>query len=54
MPRTFYLIDGPSHCYRAFYALPPLTAPDGRPTNAVLGFTNILFKIIREQKPDAR
>jgi len=52
MPRTFYLIDGHSHCYRAFYALPPLTAPDGRPTNAVLGFTNILFKIIREQKPD--
>jgi len=52
MSKTFYLIDGHSHCYRAFYALPPLSAPDGTPTNAVLGFTNILFKILREQKPD--
>ena len=52
MPIKFFLIDGHSHCYRAYYALPPLTAPDGRPTGAVVGFTNILFKILREQNPD--
>jgi len=52
MSKKFFLIDGHSHSYRAYYALPPLSAPDGRPTNAVLGFVNILFKILREQKPD--
>ena len=52
MPKKFFLIDGHSHSYRAYYALPPLSAPDGRPTNAVLGFVNILFKILREEKPD--
>ena len=52
MPKKFFLIDGHSHSYRAYFALPHLSAPDGRPTNAVLGFTNILFKILREEKPD--
>ena len=52
MPEKLFLIDGHSHSYRAYYALPPLSAPDGRPTNAVLGFTNILLKMLREQKPD--
>ena len=52
MSKTFFLIDGHSHCYRAYYAIPPLSAPDGTPTNAVLGFTNILFKILREQQPE--
>ena len=52
MPKKFFLIDAHSHCYRAYYAIPQLSAPDGRPTNAVLGFTNILFKILREQQPD--
>ncbi|NQT20514.1 MAG: DNA polymerase I, partial [Planctomycetes bacterium] len=52
MSKKFFLIDGHSHCYRAYYAIPPLSAPDGRPTNAVLGFTNILFKVLREQQPD--
>jgi len=52
MPKKFFLIDAHSHCYRAYYAIPRLSAPDGRPTNAVLGFTNILFKILREQQPD--
>jgi len=52
MPKKLFLIDAHSHCYRAYYAIPQLSAPDGRPTNAVLGFTNILFKILREQQPD--
>src|SRR3546814_13099266 len=36
------LIDGSSYLYRAFHALPPLTAPDGSPTGALLGVLTIL------------
>ena len=44
------LIDGNSILNRAFYALPDLTTRDGRHTNAVLGFLNIIFKVIDEDK----
>ena len=47
-----FLIDGSSYIYRAFFALPPLSNSKGFPTNAVLGFTNMLLKILREKKPD--
>lgn len=47
------VIDGNSLLFRAFYALPPMTAPDGRPTNAVYGFLSMLFKLLDEYTPDA-
>ena len=47
-----YLIDGSGFVFRAFHALPPLTRPDGTPVNAVLGFTNMLWKILRETDAD--
>jgi len=50
MPRLV-LIDGSSYLYRAFHALPPLTAPDGAPTGALLGVLNMLRATLRE-KPD--
>lgn len=46
------IIDGNSLMNRAFYALPPLTNTSGLHTNAVYGFTNMLFKIINDEKPD--
>lgn len=46
-----YLIDGGTYIYRAYHALPPLTNSNGLPTNAVLGFINILLRVIREVKP---
>lgn len=46
------LLDGNAIVHRAFHALPPLTSPDGTPTNAVYGFVSILLKIISELKPD--
>ncbi|MBE3595617.1 MAG: DNA polymerase I [Hydrogenibacillus sp.] len=46
-----YLIDGSSVAHRAFYALPPLSDPGGRPTNAVYGFALMLLKLIEEAKP---
>lgn len=47
-----YLVDGSGYIFRAFHALPPLTRPDGTPIGAVLGFTNMLIKLIREKNPD--
>jgi DNA polymerase I len=49
---AFFLIDGSSYFYRAFYALPPLSTPQGLPTNAIYGFTNMLLKVVREKRPD--
>ncbi|MBQ6130977.1 MAG: DNA polymerase I [Selenomonadaceae bacterium] len=50
--KKFLIVDGSSIFYRAFYAMPPLTAPNGTPTGAVVGFANIILKILREQSPD--
>lgn len=46
------LIDGHSILNRAFYGVPDLTNSEGLHTNAVVGFLNILFKILEEEKPD--
>jgi len=46
------LIDGNALLYRAFYALPPLTNSKGIPTGAIYGFTRMLIKLLREEKPD--
>jgi DNA polymerase-1 len=50
---SLYLIDGHNVLYRTFFGVPRLTAPDGTPTNAVLGTARILLKILREDRPDA-
>ncbi len=50
---SLYLIDGHNVLYRTFFGLPRLSAPDGTPTNVVLGTTRILLKILREEKPYA-
>jgi 5'-3' exonuclease len=47
------LVDGSASLYRAFFALPALTNSRGTPTNAVLGFTTMLLKLLREEEPEA-
>ncbi len=47
----FLLIDGHALIYRAFYALPKLTDPQGRVVNAVYGFIRILLAAINEFGP---
>lgn len=47
-----YLIDGTSYIYRAFHALPPLSNSRGLPTGAILGFTNMFLKVMRERAPE--
>ncbi len=51
MPRLF-LIDGNSQMYRAYHAIRGLTGPDGRSTNAIYGFVNMLRKLIADQHPE--
>lgn len=46
------LVDGNSLLYRAYFALPSLLTSEGVPTGGVYGFTNILFKLLEEEKPD--
>ncbi len=49
-----FLVDGNNLAYRAFFALPEeLATSDGHPTNALLGFTNMLFKLLADYKPKA-
>lgn len=45
------LIDGHSILNRAFYGLPDLSNSQGIHTNAILGFLNIMFKLIEEEQP---
>jgi len=43
------LVDGSGFIFRAFHALPPLNRKsDGLPTSAVLGFSNMIWKLLQE------
>jgi DNA polymerase I len=47
-----FLVDGNNLAYRAFFALPEeLATSDGFSTNALLGFTNMLFKLLGDYRP---
>ncbi|MBU4533984.1 MAG: DNA polymerase I [Eubacteriales bacterium] len=46
------VIDGNSLVHRAFHAIQSLSTTGGLPTNAVYGFTSMLFKALADQKPD--
>ena len=51
MSEKILLIDGHSILNRAFYGLPDLTNAEGKHTNAVLGFLNIMLRYVEEEKP---
>jgi len=51
-PKHVYLVDGSGYIFRAFHALPPLSRSDGVQVNAVLGFTNMLLKLLEETDAD--
>ncbi|HAU28614.1 MAG TPA: DNA polymerase I [Rhodospirillaceae bacterium] len=46
------LIDASGFIFRAFHALPPLTRADGTPVGAVMGFANMLMRLLLERKPE--
>src|SRR6188508_840164 len=48
-----FLVDGSGYIFRAYHALPPLSRKsDGLQVNAVLGFCNMLWKLLRDMKPE--
>jgi DNA polymerase I len=48
-----YVIDAMNYIFRAYHALPDnITSPNGMLTNAVLGYTRTLLRIIKERKPE--
>ena len=49
---SIILVDGTSLMYRAFYAMPTLTDPEGRVTNAAYGFTNMLLRLMEDYEPE--
>lgn len=51
--RTIAVIDGNSLMHRAFHAIrQPMSAPDGRSTNALFGFFNMFIKMMDSFRPD--
>ncbi|MGF1467600.1 MAG: 5'-3' exonuclease H3TH domain-containing protein [Sandaracinaceae bacterium] len=53
MERPVLLLDTYSLFYRAFHALPRMTTAAGEPTNALYGFSALLLKLLREERPPA-
>ena len=52
MPAPLALLDGASMWFRSFFGVPSsITAPDGRPVNAVRGFIDAMAVVITQQKP---
>src|SRR5712672_4432677 len=50
-----FLVHRSGHIFRAYHALPPLNRKsDGLQVNAVLGFCNMLWKLLRDMKPEER
>ncbi len=52
MANKFLIIDGNSLLFRAYHALPPLSASSGQPTGALLGFAEMLMNVLEQEQPD--
>ena len=50
--RSLYVVDGHSHLFRAYHAVGYLSTSKGLPSHAVLILSTMLWKLIREEKPD--
>lgn len=46
------IVDVSAMFFRAFYAIRPLTSPQGVPVNALYGYLSMLIKLLKEEKPD--
>ena len=51
-PKRLILVDGSSFLFRAYHAIPPLTSPQGEPTNAIYGVSNMLRKLIADYQSE--
>jgi len=46
------VVDAHGHAFRAFWALEPMYAPDGLPTNALFGLAGLLDRVVHDERPD--
>jgi DNA polymerase I len=46
------LIDASGYIHRAYHALPPLSTSKGEPVNAVFGFSRMISKVLKNERPD--
>ena len=51
MNRKIYLLDGSGFIYRAYHGIRELATSEGLRTNAVYGFTTLLLRLLREERP---
>lgn len=49
--KRLIIVDISSFIFRAFYAIRPMTAPDGRPVNAAYGVLSMLIKLLQNYNP---
>jgi len=49
---TVILIDATAFVFRAYHAMRPLTAPDGTPTGALFGYSQMLMNLLKDARPD--
>jgi DNA polymerase-1 len=50
-PVDYFIVDGMYVAARSFFATPPLTAPDGTPTNCLFGFLGAMERAIADLRP---
>ncbi|CAG35816.1 DNA polymerase I [Desulfotalea psychrophila] len=51
MKNNIYVIDGSAYIYRAYHAVAPLTTREGLHTHAILGFVNMIRRLIKDKVP---
>ncbi len=50
--KKLYILDVSGYIFRAYYALPPMTSPEGESTNGLFGFIRSILKLFKEFAPD--
>jgi DNA polymerase-1 len=52
-PAPLLILDGDSLAHRSYHALPSIAGADGRPINALVGFSNVLLVLLEAEQPRA-
>lgn len=50
--KKLFIVDALNFLFRSYYAISPMTNPQGESTNAVFGFIRSVYKLIQDFSPD--